>query len=268
MRVNRVKQMLDKGELVVGMGVFTGSPTIIEMIGYSGFDFVFIDTEHTPVTIDRELQTLIMTAQSVNMGAIVRVKFNDEVMIRTALEFGADAVVVPHCRTADDLRQMLSAAKFPPDGVRGSATDCRSACYGCEPDFDFKEYVRTSNENALIIPLAEDKEFFDNIDEILAVEGLAGVQLGPSDLALSLGIKETYQMDTPAVKERFELLYKKAKEKNIPLMGPIAPPTLERAQQMVANGVRVMTLRNDITNFKLLLKGMKDSVYNPLKAVK
>ena len=96
-------------------------------------------------------------------------------------------------------------------------------------------------------------------------QGLGGVQLGPSDLALGLGIKETYNFDNPQVKSRFELLYKKAKEKGIPLMGPIAPPNLERAIEMAENGVRVMTLRNDVTNFKMLLAGLRKDVYIPLK---
>ena len=184
MRENKMKQILDEGKLAVGMGIFTGSPIVVQMIGYSGFDFVFIDMEHTPVTIDRELQALIIAANESGMGTCVRVKYNDEVLIRTTAEFGADAVVVPHCRTAEDARKMVQAVRFPPYGVRGSATDCRSAGYGCYPDFNFGEYVEKCNRETLIIPLAEDPEFFDNMDEILDVEGLGGVQLGPSDLAL------------------------------------------------------------------------------------
>lgn len=267
MRENRIKRILDSGDIAIGMGIFTGSPIIVQMIGFSGFDFVFIDMEHTPVTIDQNLQNLIIAANESGMGTCVRVKYNDEVLIRTTAEFGADAIIVPHCRTAEDARNMVKAVRFPPFGIRGSATDCRSAGYGCYEDFNFAEYVDTTNREALIIPLAEDPEFFDNIDEILAVEGIGGIQLGPSDLALGLGIKDTYNMDIPEVKSRFELLYKKAKEKNMPLMGPIAPPTLDRAKEMVENGIRVMTLRNDITNFKLLLKGMKKDVYHPLKAM-
>ena len=97
MRENKMKQILDEGKLAVGMGIFTGSPIVVQMIGYSGFDFVFIDMEHTPVTIDRELQALIIAANESGMGTCVRVKYNDEVLIRTTAEFGADAVVVPHC---------------------------------------------------------------------------------------------------------------------------------------------------------------------------
>lgn len=265
MRENKIYNLLNSGKLAVGMGIFTGSPIIIQMIGFSGFDFVFIDMEHTPVTIDRDLQNLIIAANQSGLGTCVRVKYNDEVLIRTTAEFGADAVVVPHCRTAEDVKKMLRAVQFPPKGIRGSATDCRSAGYGCYPDFSFAEYVEKTNKETLVIPLAEDPEFFDNIDEILSVEGLGGVQLGPSDLALGLGIKKTYNFDNPEVKTRFEMLYKKAKEKGIPLMGPIAPPTLERAREMVNNGVRVMTLRNDVTNFKMLLAGLRKDVYLPLK---
>ena len=228
-------------------------------------DFVFIDMEHTHVTVDKDLLSLIIAANESGLGTCVRVKTNDQMLIRTVAEFGADAVVVPHCRTAEEAKSMIAAVKFPPYGIRGSATDCRSAGYGCYPDFSFPEYVDKSNRETLIIPLAEDPEFFDNIDEILDVEGLGGIQLGPSDLALGLGIKETYNFDNPEVKKRFTELFRKAKEKNIPLMGPIAPPTYERACEMVENGVRVMTLRNDVTNFRLMLQNMRKTVYCPLK---
>ena len=68
MRENKMKQILDEGKLAVGMGIFTGSPIVVQMIGYSGFDFVFIDMEHTPVTIDRELQALIIAAMRAEWG--------------------------------------------------------------------------------------------------------------------------------------------------------------------------------------------------------
>lgn len=265
MRENIIHEKLKKGELIVGMGIFTGDPVLIQMIGFCGYDFVFIDCEHTTTAIDTNLQSLIITANSVGMGTIVRVKINDEVMIRQAIEYGADGVVVPHCRNAEEARRMVQAAKFPPLGVRGSATDCRSAGYNCYPDFNFKEYVRKSNEETLIIPMAEDPEFFDNIDEILAVDGISAFLLGPSDLSLGLGIFETYNMENPEIKNRFQMLFQKAKEKGIPLMSPIAPPTLDKAKSMVENGVRIMTLRNDVTNFRLAIQGLKKNVYDPLK---
>ena len=265
MRENIIKKKLAEGKTLMGMGVFTGSPTIIEMIGYSGFDFIFLETEHTPVPIARELQTLITVANSAGLGVICRVKYNDEVMIRQAFEFGADAVVVPHCRTAEDVRKMIRAAKFPPEGIRGAASDVRAAHYGCGKDFNYREFLKKTNEDTLCIALAEDPEFFDNMDEILSVPGLAAVSLGPSDLSLALGNPDTYNLDMPEVRVRFEKLYKAARERGIPIMGPIAPPTYERLKQMTEQGLRIAILRNDITNFRNTLNGIVENVIVPIR---
>ncbi len=214
MRENLIRRKLEEGKTLMGMGVFTGSPVIIEMIGYSGFDFIFLETEHTAVPIATELRNLITAANSAGLGVICRVKYNDEVMIRQAFEFGADAVVVPHCRTAEDVRKMIRAAKFPPLGVRGAASDVRAAHYGCDADFNYQEFLKKTNEDTLCIALAEDPEFFDNMEEILSVPGLSAVSLGPSDLSLALGNPDTYNLDMPEVKVRFEKLYQAAREWN------------------------------------------------------
>lgn len=265
MRENILKKKLAEDKTLLGMGVFTGSPVIIEMIGYSGFDFIFLETEHTAVPVATELRTLITTANSAGLGTVVRVKENDEVMIRQAFEFGADAVVVPHCRTAEDVRKMIAAAKFPPIGIRGACSDVRASHYACDADYNYQEYIRRSNEDTMCVALAEDPEFFDNMEEILSVPGLDAVNLGPSDLSLALGNPDCYNMDMPEVKCRFEKLYKAAKEHNIPLMGPIAPPNYDRLKQMQANGLRFAILRNDITNFRNTLKGIVDNVVTPIR---
>lgn len=265
MRENLIRRKLEEGKTLMGMGVFTGSPVIIEMIGYSGFDFIFLETEHTAVPIATELRNLITAANSAGLGVICRVKYNDEVMIRQAFEFGADAVVVPHCRTAEDVRKMIRAAKFPPLGVRGAASDVRAAHYGCDADFNYQEFLKKTNEDTLCIALAEDPEFFDNMEEILSVPGLSAVSLGPSDLSLALGNPDTYNLDMPEVKVRFEKLYQAARERNIPIMGPIAPPTYERLKQMKEQGLRLAILRNDITNFRNTLKGIVDHVVTPVR---
>lgn len=265
MRENRIKNKLDNGEVLIGMGTFSGSQTLVEMMGIAGFDFVFIDTEHTPMFMNRELQNMIITANSVGMGTIARVKIKDDWMIRTCFEFGADGVVFPHCRCKADVEEAVSYSKFYPMGIRGSATDCRSAGYGVYPDFSFPEYVRRSNKETLVIPLAEDPEFYDNIDEILSVPGIGAVSIGPSDLALSLGILETYNMNIPEVKDRLELLFAKYKEANIPVMSPIAPPTAEKAMELADKGCRLLICRNDVSHFGNILKQYQNTVYKPFK---
>ena len=158
---------------------------------------------------------------------------------------------------------MVRAAKFPPYGVRGACSDVRAAHYGCDEDYNYQDFIKWSNENTLCVALAEDPEFFDNMEEILSVPGLDMVNLGPSDLSLALGKPDCYNLDMPEVKARFEKLYKAAKEHGIPLMGPVAPPTYERMKEMKENGLRMAILRNDITNFRNTLKGIYNSVVVP-----
>lgn len=263
MRENIIKKKLAEGKTLCGMGVFSQSAAVIEMIGYCGFDFIFLETEHTPVPVASELRDWIAIANEAGLGVVCRVKANDEVMIRQAFEFGADAVVVPHCRTAEDVRQMVRAAKFPPYGVRGACSDVRAAHYGCDEDYNYQDFIKWSNENTLCVALAEDPEFFDNMEEILSVPGLDMVNLGPSDLSLALGKPDCYNLDMPEVKTRFEKLYKAAKEHGIPLMGPVAPPTYDRIKKMKENGLRMAILRNDITNFRNTLKDIYNNVVIP-----
>ena len=160
---------------------------------------------------------------------------------------------------------MVRSAKFPPDGVRGAASDVRAAHYGCGPDFNYQQFLKKTNEEVMCIALAEDPEFFENMDEILSVPGLSAVSLGPSDLSLALGNPDTYNLDMPEVRIRFEKLYAAAKARGIPVMGPIAPPTYERLKQMKENGLRLAILRNDITNFRNTLKGIVDNVVTPIR---
>ncbi len=264
MRQNKLKEKMNQGKIAAGMGLFTGDPLIVELMGYTGFDFVFIDTEHTALSQSRELENLVRTCDAVGMSAVVRVAANDEVMIRKCFEFGADAVVIPHARTAEEVRKMVAAAKFPPQGVRGAASDCRAASFGATSDFDWAEYVERSNKETMIIPMAEDIEFFDNIDEIMEVDGVSGYLFGPTDLAMSMGIVKLYQLDNPVIKEKFQMLIEKAKEKNIPLMCPVAPPTVEKAKELAESGVKMMIFRNDVTNFKGMLQNMMENIVKPV----
>ena len=223
------------------MGFYSQSLAIMEIIGHSGFDYVFIDCEHAPLSVDTALENVIRAADYAGLGTVVRVKSNDEHMIRNALEFGADAVCVPHIRNAVDAEQAVRCGKFPPWGIRGAAGDVRSAHYGAGA-FDWKEYVEQSNKDTMIVPLAEDREFFDNIDEILAVKGVDMVNVGPLDLAMSLGLGSLARTDAPEVQTRLDMLLKKAVEKGVHVMFPALPTTLEQARKLVTAGAKAINI--------------------------
>ena len=141
MRVNRFKNALKQGRTVFGMAVYSYSPTLVEVIGHSGFDFVFLDSEHTPLGVDASLEHLVRAADVANTSVILRIKGNDEHLIRNAFEMGVDGVVIPHMKVKADAEMAVKSAKFPPFGIRGAAAEVRSANYGAS-DFDWKEYIQ------------------------------------------------------------------------------------------------------------------------------
>ena len=261
MRVNKLRQKLSGAGPIFGMAFYSQSLAIMEIIGHSGLDFVFIDCEHTPLGVDAQLENVIRAADYSGLGTVVRVKGNDEHMIRNALEFGADAVCVPHIRNAADADQAVRCGKFPPWGIRGAAGDARSAHYGAGA-FDWKEYVEQSNKDTLIVPLAEDREFFDNIDEILAVKGVELVNVGPLDLAMSLGLPSP---TAPEVESRLDVLLKKAVQKGTHIMLPALPTTLEQARKLVAKGAKAINLRNDLICVKTICKQYIDDIAGPIR---
>ena len=184
--------------------------------------------------------------------------------VMNELEFGADAVCVPHVRCAADAERAVSYGKFPPWGVRGAAGDVRSSHYGAGA-FDWKAYVEQSNKDTLIVPLAEDREFFDNIDEILAVKGVDMVNIGPLDLAMSLGLGALPNTNVPEVKTRFDMLLSKASAKGVHVLCPAIPTTLEQAQKLAAAGAKAILLRNDLICVKNVCKQFIDEIAVPLR---
>lgn len=181
--------------------------------------------------------------------------------VGTELQGVADHVFVVALHSDE---QAMRSGKFPPWGIRGAAGDVRSAHYGAGA-FDWKEYVEQSNKDTMIVPLAEDREFFDNLDEILAVEGVHMVNVGPLDLAMSLGLQSLPRMDVPEVQTRFDMLLKKTAEKGIHVLCPALPTTPEQARKLAAAGAKAILLRNDLFCVKSICKQYIDDIVGPIR---
>lgn len=241
----RLKNDLAAGKLLCGCAVMSRSPLIVEMLGYSGFDWLFIDTEHTPMGSDMGLENLIRAAEASGIATVVRVKENREQYIRNALETGAEGVVVPHVATREDAEKAVKFARFPPKGVRGADPTVRSARYRCG-DFDWDAFIRASNDKTLVIPLLEDKEFLPNLEDILSVDGLDAVCFGPTDYALSLGLNLLYDFSHPKILEAFEAVVEGAKKKGIPVMSAVNPCTVEQSKKLSSMGINFQLFGTDI----------------------
>lgn len=179
----RFKQAVDaKG--AIGTFLFSGEAANVEMLGYGGFDFVIIDTEHSMNGI-HNLESLLRAAQVADITPIVRVMDNNPSLITKVLDAGASGVLIPRVNTVAEAEAAVKAAKYCPQGQRGLAGIVRAAHYGFTP---LKEYITAQNGSSMVIVQIEDVAALDNVEDILAVEGVDGIFIGPADLSQSMGI--------------------------------------------------------------------------------
>lgn len=252
-----LKEKMSAGP-VMGMTVYSGSPAIIEILGHWGYDFAFIDAEHTPMGIDRDMEKLIMAARLAEISPLVRIAFVDEAAIRKSFEMGAEGVIIPHVKTRVEAEICVRASRFPPQGRRGIDSTVRAARYGAK-GYDHESYFRQCQNN-LVIPMAEDFEFIDNIDAILSVPGLDVVNYGPADYALSTNRKTFYDMRHPETLRIQALIVEKARQRGIKVMSPVLPPTEENIAEAIRNGVDMLVVGSDMMHFNRSCAAVMEAV--------
>jgi len=182
--VKDIIKALRNGEVVIGVGCQIPAPCVVEMMGYAGWDYVNINCENAPIApYGTELENMIRAAYAGDIYPMVKLLSNSPAMIWQALDLGAKAVMVS-IRNKEELLRAIAATKYAPHGNRNGAPSIRAAKYGFVP---WPEYMEQAYTEAPVIPLLETREAMDNMDDILSVDGLALVTIGPFDLALDLG---------------------------------------------------------------------------------
>ncbi len=161
----------------------TCDPAIIETLGITGFDFVILDMEHGPNSVET-IQHLIRAAEAGKVLPIVRTPSADPEIISKVLDIGAGGIQIPQITCADDVHCAVESARFAPQGERGVCRYVRAAGYS---SVDKNTYFKKAN-NALIIIQLEGKKALKNLDDILCVKGPDIVFVGPYDLSQSLGV--------------------------------------------------------------------------------
>ena len=194
---NSLKSKLASGQNVVGCIIQGALPALVEIAGLAGFDFVFIDCEHGPLS-EGDCEEMIRAAEARRVTPLVRVRENNPELILRYMDVGAMGIIVPGIRNKEEAEKAVRAVKYYPRGDRGlSAT--RSSDFGL---VSMKDYVKYANEQTMVLTVVENPDAVKNIGEILSVDGLDAAIIGTSDLAQSLGYPG--EGNHPEVKAAFD----------------------------------------------------------------
>ncbi|EAZ97702.1 HpcH/HpaI aldolase family protein [Marinobacter sp. ELB17] len=180
---NTTKHKLSEGKAVYGLLNAVPSTWLVEMIGYAGYDFVILDTEHLS-TNPETVEHMIRAAECAGITPLVRVPGPDVGAIARALDSGAQGIVVPRVRNAREARAVVSMARYAPLGERG-ITGGRTTGFGTIP---LGRYLAEANREILVVLMIEDTEGLSNCEEIANVPGVDWLLEGAVDLSQSLGV--------------------------------------------------------------------------------
>lgn len=237
MRENRLKRTIKEGGSAIGTFVKLTDPAVPELLALAGFDFFVLDTEH--VAIDREqLTNIVRAADAAGITPIVRVRENQQVEILQNLDLGYAGVQVPNVDTEEEAMALVSYVKYTPNGVRGLSPSVRACGYGT---CGVQEYIDTANANTMVVSHCETKTCVEHLDEILKIDGIDVIFIGPMDLSQSYGVPG--QTGNPEVQEAIATIKKKTLAAG-KAVGTVAA-TPEAARKLIAEGVQYILLASD-----------------------
>lgn len=230
-----LRQLLQSGNAAFGVTLTIPDPFVAEVFAAQSFDFLMVDTEHSPITAG-QLQNQLIGLRSASGAALVRVGHNEPAAIMQALDLGAEGVVVPHVETAPECAAAVDAAFYPPLGSRGVGP--RRAGRLAPPG----TYLDTANEQTVLVAMLETKRGVANAAEIVKVDGIGGVLVGAADLAASLG--HLGEPSHPEVSAAIDEIFDACAAADVPF-GMFAADS-EKAEKLLSRGARIITVGSDL----------------------
>ena len=233
----KFKDKISQGQICLGTGITFTDPTVTEAL-CSFLDFLWIDMEHNALSLET-VQSHIMATKGSDAAPIVRVPWNDAVLIKPVLDIGAAGIVVPMVRTAEEAFRAVQACRYPPEGVRGIGP--RRPYYG---QMDFREFWRKANATLLTIVQIEHIDAVNNLDQILTVPGINSLVLGPMDLSASMG--HTGEPQHPDVLHAIDSVISRARHARLAVgVGSADEP--KGLMKWIEKGVQWLQMGNDYT---------------------
>ncbi len=221
------------------IGTFMKIPCVetVEIVKLAGFDFIVLDAEHALLSLS-DLNHMILAARALGISPIVRVPDHGYGDVQRILDAGAAGLFFPHVADRAECEQVVRQASHPPYGTRGAGGGMRAGNWGMAGRGS-ASYVKDGADKVMRIPMIEERVAVDNADEILAVEGVDGIFIGPGDLSMTMGMKPA----DPEVQSAIEEVLKKAKAARVPV-GTVSADAAG-ARRLIGKGYDFILVSND-----------------------
>ena len=236
MRENHLRTLWKSGGAAVNGWLTIPSSFAAETMAHQGWDTLTIDMQHGMID-DAALVPMLQAISTTDTVPIVRVPWLEPGIVMRALDAGAYGVICPMVNTREDAQKLVAYTHYPPRGTR-SFGPLRAVLYAGA------DYVQHANDTIVTFAMIETAEALDNLDDILSVEGLDAIYIGPSDLSLALGCKPTFDDLEPKAFEAVEHILARAKAHGV--VAGIHNGTPEAALKRIAKGFQFVTISSDV----------------------
>jgi len=233
LKTNPVRENLQAGGTSLGCFLGLESSSVAEMLGHAGFEWLMIEAEHNALDM-AQVQDMIRAVNTTPAVPLVRIPSADRVFIQRVLDVGAMGIMVPMIRSLEEVRQVVQATRYPPEGRRAFG-GLRASKY----TFDNEGYFRRANQNILVIIIIETSEAVDQIDAIASEPGVDALMIGPFDLYLSYGL-DPFKQPSPEAEAIMERVLAAGRKHNTPVGLVYGSP--EQVKQRRDEGFQLLAL--------------------------
>lgn len=254
--LEKFKEKLKQGKVCFGVSVFSSDPLISELFSEVGYDFLWIDMEHTSNN-KREILCHLLSTKGTDTAPFVRIPSNKSFFLKPILDMDPAGVIVPFIMNKEDALNAIKACRYTPEGIRGFGP-IRSNNYGL---MEIDEYFEKTKSSPWVILQIEHIEAVNKLDEILSVPGVNSIAIGPNDLSNSMGLKG--QSKSKEVLKQVETITVKARSRDIPVGIAIeySLKDFKNYKRLIDMGVNWIELTGDLRILKsqsiLLLESAK-----------
>jgi len=248
--VNPVKKVLNSGGVVFGGTVTAANLDTAGVMANAGFDFLWIEGEHSPITLETT-RNMILATRGLKAVPFTRVPVNELWTAKRVLDIGSLGVIFPFTSTPELARQAVAACKYPPEGLRGAGPGLASMRWPVPGG-----YPQWANKNVMVIIIIEQKRAVEQIEEIAAVPGIDVMFIGLNDLSYSYGVGG--KTDAPVIKDAVQRVLAAAGKHKIPVGGPAGSATA--IKNMISSGFRFIQGPSELSLMQVAARDFFDNL--------